>query len=548
MHIIRNWFLALSMRWKLQLGFFVVTMITTIYNRMLASHELTRMTDIAREGGATPEVIAKLVANHEAYIFNSVWESGIEFALQFLLIGFVASHMVRPIKNLIAALQAMGKGDMTHHVEQSSLDEIGDLEKNFNHMRLTLNKILHEIDSSGKQMGQSAYQIAKISHEIAEASHHEEKRSTEVHGATQALYELSEQVKSLAENAVAQADGTEVRARQSIQTVEANIAEMAATAQEVHRTSEEILALEREAEQIHHIIDAIKNIAGQTNLLALNAAIEAARAGEQGRGFAVVADEVRKLAERTTQSAVEVNGIINQLSDKVQQVSSAMSVVVDKVQANQRVAGDAAGTIAAMAGEVTGTAALNRDISQASGEQLKQFAHLRATLDHLFVILGENSAKVDTTALVGENLFKVTEQLRQVIEGFHFERQVIIETAPHEKRRHPRAHRHLLVRATQDGQSQDSISDDFSLSGLRLQSAKPLDPAQPVLLELFPPQEDRKAFKEARPVKLQATVRWQRPAGDRTLCGLEFDQVGAAEQREMKEIFQFFQVSPEYRR
>ncbi|MEW5771297.1 MAG: methyl-accepting chemotaxis protein [Pseudomonadota bacterium] len=547
MQLFRNWFLALSMRWKLQMGFFVVTMVTTIYNRMLASHELGRMEEIARAGGAAPEVLARLAENHQAYIFNSVWESGIEFALQFMLIGFVAERMVRPIRNLITALRAMAGGDMTHRVEQSSLDEIGELEKDFNHMRVTLNNILHEIDASGKQMGQSAYQISRISHEIAEISRQEEKRSSEVQGATQALHQLSEQVKTLAEDAVAQADGTEVRARQSIRTVEANMAEMAATAEEVDRTSREVLDLEREAEQIHQIIDAIKTIAGQTNLLALNAAIEAARAGEQGRGFAVVADEVRKLAERTTQSAVEVNGIINQLSAKVQQVSTAMRVVVDKVQANQQVAGDTASTIAAMAGEVTGTAALNRDISQASEQQLRQFAHLRATLDHLFVTLGENSAKVDTTALVGDNLFKVTEQLRQLIEGFSFEHESVIETAPHEKRRHPRAQRHLLVRMVQGGHRHESVCDDLSLSGMRLNCGAPLDAKQPVRLELFPPREDREAYKDVPPLRLSAMVRWQRPDGGRTQCGLEFEAMGELERRELKRIFEFFQVNPEYR-
>ena len=162
MNSFRNWFLALGMRWKLQLGFFVVTMITTIYNRMLASHELTKMTDIAIEGSVPQAIVDRLIANHDAYIFNSIWESGFEFALQFFLIGFVASRMVAPIVKLKAALISMRDGDMTYVVEQTSLDEIGSLQTSFNQVRGTLNEILHEIDGSGKKMGQSAYQIAKI--------------------------------------------------------------------------------------------------------------------------------------------------------------------------------------------------------------------------------------------------------------------------------------------------------------------------------------------------------------------------------------------------
>jgi len=95
-----NWFLALSIRWKLQLGFFTVTMITTVYNRILAAHELGAMVEIARSNGVAAEVVRQLEENHSAYIFNSFWESGIEFVLQFFVIGLVASLFVKPILNL----------------------------------------------------------------------------------------------------------------------------------------------------------------------------------------------------------------------------------------------------------------------------------------------------------------------------------------------------------------------------------------------------------------------------------------------------------------
>ena len=85
-----NWFMNLSIRWKFQVGFFVVTMVTTVYNRILASHELQQMIDIARQMGASPAAVQAMIDNRAAYHFNSVWESGIEFALQFMLIGLVA--------------------------------------------------------------------------------------------------------------------------------------------------------------------------------------------------------------------------------------------------------------------------------------------------------------------------------------------------------------------------------------------------------------------------------------------------------------------------
>ena len=123
MSTISNAFLSLSIKWKLQLGFFMVTMLTTIYNRWLASHEMGKLIDIARADHVNQNVIAQLEANHSAYIFNSFWESGIEFAVQFVIIGAVAGFMVKPIKALCQALKAVEQGDLTRGVENKSLDE-----------------------------------------------------------------------------------------------------------------------------------------------------------------------------------------------------------------------------------------------------------------------------------------------------------------------------------------------------------------------------------------------------------------------------------------
>ncbi|WP_283743580.1 methyl-accepting chemotaxis protein [Sideroxydans sp. CL21] len=541
-----NWYNSLSIRWKLQFGFFLVTMVTTVYNRMLASHELGQMVDIAREGGVGQQVISQLVANHNAYIFNSFWESGLEFMLQFFIIGFVANLFVKPIKALCNALKTVEKGDLTKGVEHRSRDEIGELEKSFNDMLAKLNHIMCEVDDSGKEMEQSAFQIAKISHEIAEVGRKEQNRSDEVNGATQQLHQISESVQVQATEATIRAQRTESQAREGISFVQKNISEMENTVQEVNQAATKINELERSAAQIHDIISTIQDIAGQTNLLALNAAIEAARAGEQGRGFAVVADEVRKLAERTTQSAGEVSRIISQLGGKVEEVTTSMNVVVGKVHENQKLAGETAAVIERISVDVAETASANNGISEASAAQIRNVDILQKTLKELFATLQESSVKVETTAGIGDGLHTVTGKLNNLMAEFTFNHTSAIKAIQHEKRTFPRAANRLLVHVAQGGTSVECPSLDFSMTGIRLLMSKELDRSKLIEMEIYLPQEDISHYEGQKPVKLPGRITWQRKEQGKFVCGVVFEKMSDEAAKRLRESFRYYNKEPEF--
>ena len=204
--------MSMSIRWKLQFGFFTVTMITTIFNRVLASHELDKMVELSRASGVPQNVVDQLAANHSAYIFNSFWESGLEFAFQFIVIGLLANIFVHPIQLLCKSLKAVEEGDLTKGVANNSRDEIGVLEKSFNDVLSKLNKVMRSIDDSGKHMGQSAFQIATISHDLAEVSNQEQNRSAAVTSATSELHKISSKVQESAQFSTDCAIQTEVRA------------------------------------------------------------------------------------------------------------------------------------------------------------------------------------------------------------------------------------------------------------------------------------------------------------------------------------------------
>lgn len=546
------WFRNLSIRWKFQIGIFIVTMIVTIYNRALATYELQNMIDIAQAGGVSAEVLKQLVDERSSYIFNSFWESGIEFTIQFFVIGLIANAFVRPLQALCHSLLAVEKGDLTMNVTITQHDEIGVLQRIFNDVLGKLNRILGEVDQSGKQMGQSAFQIATIAKSIAEVSRQEESRSAEVVRATGELNAIAVETREQAQSAAERTRTAEQEGRGAVDMVRRNIQELDATVVEVNRVSGEVYQLADVATRITGIIDTIKEISAQTNLLALNAAIEAARAGESGRGFAVVADEVRKLAERTTLSASEVTVIVDTLTGSVEGARQAMGAVIDRVHASQSVAAETASVMESMAAEVSQAAKANDQIAEAGQRQLAQFSEMQTSLERLFSTLAESSTKVETTARIGDDLHRVTRRMADLMSGFVIQHEVMGEfrKASDDKRRFPRLEHGLLAEVGQqvgdELQQQDALALDFSMSGARLALTHEIRVQLPLRVRLHLPSGDIHQYQQQPPLELEARVAWQRVNDGHYTTGVEFTGLTDAQRERLRSGFDFFNRSSEY--
>jgi methyl-accepting chemotaxis protein len=545
--VLTRWLLALSIRWKLQIGFFLVTAVTILINRWVGYGELAHAREIAEANGAGAELLGHLDGRLEAYVFSSFWQSGLEFVMLFILIGVLANLLVRPLKELCSALDGMEHGDLTTVVEIRSLDEVGVLERRFNSMLNHLTEIMRSIDESGKQMAQSAYQVSTISHEIAETSHSEQQRSHEVSQATDELQQASERVMSLAEEAVQRTSASSRQAREGMHTVHQGIALMDDTVSDVTRAFREVEELTAAAEQIVNIISTIRAIAEQTNLLALNAAIEAARAGEQGRGFAVVADEVRGLAGRTTGATGEISDIIGVLKDKVDAVSTTMSTVVDAVHASQERARGTESVISDLADVVDQTTESANSIRQASDRQLQNVADLQAGLTHLLDTLRASSTKVATTATIGDDLYAVSGGLNELLAGFQFSRLHEIESTDHEKRRAPRLHHQIRVQVKTEKGPVEGVSSDFSMTGMCLRVRGHLAMDEPLQILVYRPQHNLSDYSHQKPVEITARIVRHSSEGEYQAYGLDFGTLDERQTAHMKACFDYFDKSPYYR-
>ena len=441
----------------------------------------------------------------------------------------------------------IAEGDLAHEVSVAAADTTSLLSA----MQVMHRKLVHilvSIEESGRHMGQSAFQISTISTDIAETTRLEESRSAAVAEATQSLTQIADGVKQQAETAAERTRQVEQQAHDGVGAVERNIAELDSVTGEVSRAAGEVTELSHAADKITQIIEAIREIAGQTNLLALNAAIEAARAGEQGRGFAVVADEVRKLAERTASSSLKVGEIVGEITSRVQDLQQAMQALVARVERSQQVAGETAKAINSMAAGVSEAARSNDAIAEESRHQMTQIEQLGALLKHLFATLADSAAKVEATAHIGADLHQASCDLNDLMAGFNFNRQTLIATAANDERRaYPRLERGVLTRVdTESGASLECLAMDVSLTGARLVMSRRLPENARLRLSVFLPQPDLDQYRRQQPVAINALVRWQRADGDRFLCGVEFEHPTAIEQARIKAIFAFYNKSSEH--
>jgi len=256
-------------------------------------------------------------------------------AALFAVVGAAfAKLIVRPINSVSSGLEgiAQGEGDLTRNLEVRGRDETAQLASWFNQFLGAIRSLIQHIGSAASKILATSTSSTRVSGDMAEAAGRQREAVDMVSTAFHEMVATANEVARSCSQAAQSADSGQQQAREGQQQIDAAVNSVDRLSQEIEQSAQSIQQLERDSNAIQSILGTIRSIAEQTNLLALNAAIEAARAGEQGRGFAVVADEVRALAKRTADSTAEIDGLLGNLASRTAEVAQQMHASLEVSQ------------------------------------------------------------------------------------------------------------------------------------------------------------------------------------------------------------------------
>ncbi|MGL5006000.1 MAG: methyl-accepting chemotaxis protein [Plesiomonas sp.] len=393
----------------------------TIYNAML--NDVGQIIEINKK-------YADIARVDSVSVYNAAKINiAICIVLSIILVVVFATMLTRQIRDPLILLVQQAQQIASGHLGRSALcdyldsgklsnDEIGQLARAIRQMKEGLSQLVNEISTSVSQLSSAVEEVGAIAEQSSQGM---QQQQSEVSQLATAMNEMQSTVQEVSRNttdAATAAHKATDASNSGSKVVHNSIGSIEQVAQEIERAGSVVQQLEQDSASISVVLDVIRNIADQTNLLALNAAIEAARAGEQGRGFAVVADEVRTLAQRTQDSTAEINKIIDVLQSRAAEAGQAMQVSRQQMQTSVEQARHAGATIGQINQSVIQISDMNTQIASATEQQNSVTEELNRSIVNIHNASDEVAQGANQTAQACAELSQLAVSLQQMTNRF----------------------------------------------------------------------------------------------------------------------------------
>ena len=330
----------------------------------------------------------------------------------------ITRQIVIPLSQTLKVAERIAAGDLTHNLVSERHDELGQLQRAMQNMTLGLRELIGGISDGVTQIASAAEELSAVTEQTSAGVNSQKVETDQVATAMNEMTATVQEVARNAEEASEAALAADQQAREGDKVVGEAIAQIERLALEVGNSTEAMGHLKRESDKIGSVLDVIKSVAQQTNLLALNAAIEAARAGEAGRGFAVVADEVRSLAQRTQKSTEEIEELIVGLQSGTQQVATIMDNSRTLTDSSVELTRRAGGSLESITRTVSAIQSMNQQIAAAAEQQSAVAEEINRSVLNVRDVSEQTSAASEETAASSVELARLGTHLQMLVGKF----------------------------------------------------------------------------------------------------------------------------------
>jgi methyl-accepting chemotaxis protein len=360
----------------------------------------------------------KLADSSDTLITILLFCSGIAALLTTGYGIYVARNLSTRLNRVANAMGVVADGDLSTRLRIYGDDEIGDMGKSINRMLDSFNSMINSIKGTALQVASAAGQLYSTAEQMATGTEEVAAQTGTVATASEEMAATSTEIANNCGSAAEEARHASEAALSGTSIVQETIRRMRLIAEQVKESATTVESLGARSDQIGEIIGTIEDIADQTNLLALNAAIEAARAGEQGRGFAVVADEVRALAERTTKATKEIGAMIRTIQNETRDAVSTMESGVREVEDGTSEAAKSGAALEEILGKINAVTMQISQVATAAEQQTATTTEISHNVQQITEVVLETSKGAQESATAASRLSQLAEELRNMMEQF----------------------------------------------------------------------------------------------------------------------------------